>query len=73
MTLKEHIALPLAVFILRVCVSNVAPVIVMCSLHAGSIHHVIQYVHGDGPVGQHGILQEGDEILEVGGGIDPLL
>ena len=39
------------------------------SIAVGSIHHVIQYVHGDGPVGQHGILQEGDEILEVGAGI----
>ena len=37
------------------------------SIATGSIHHVIQYVHGDGPVGQHGILQEGDEILEVSG------
>ena len=27
---------------------------------------MIQYVHAEGPVGQHGVLQEGDEILEVG-------
>ena len=33
---------------------------------AGSTHHVIQHIHKDGLIGQHGILQEGDEILEVG-------
>lgn len=26
---------------------------------------MVQYVHAEGPVGQHGVLQEGDEILEV--------
>ena len=27
---------------------------------------MVQYVHAEGPVGRHGVLHEGDEILEVG-------
>ena len=37
--------------------------------HTGSVHHVIQYIHPQGPVGLHNILQEGDEILEINGHI----
>lgn len=37
--------------------------------HTGSVHHVIQFIHPQGPVGGHGILKEGDEILEINGHI----
>ena len=33
----------------------------------GTIHHVIQYIHPEGPVGRQQLLREGDEILEVNG------
>ena len=32
---------------------------------SGNAHHVIQHIRKDGLIGQQGILQEGDEILEV--------
>ena len=35
--------------------------------HMDSLHHVIRYVNPTGPIGRHGILREGDEIIMVNG------
>lgn len=35
--------------------------------HMDSLHHVIHYINPAGPIGQHNILREGDEIIMVNG------